>query len=150
MILSAWESSARCYHSSAITLVLHASWPLRASLLLLNTILRGAYPLGSVCCLLFCCCSRSHQVDSCKLTCSIKRSHEQQQWYSTCLKRRTHTTVKLTYYSRLPSTRFSVINQVLAGMSGQNREPNTPVGGFDSKSKVVGEDCRPRTTVGHL
>ena len=99
---------------------------------------------------LFCCCSRNHQVDSCELTCSIKRSHEQQQWYSTCLKRRTHTTVKLTYYSRLPSTRFCVINQVLAGMSGQNREPNTPVGEFDSKSKVVGEDCRPRTTVGHL
>ena len=100
--------------------------------------------------LLFCCCSCNHQVDSCKSTCSMKRSHEQQQWYSTCLKRRTHTTVKLTHYSRLPSTRFCIINQVLVGMSGQNREPNTPVGGFDSKSKVVGEDCRPRTTVGHL
>ena len=31
-------------------------------------------------------------------------------------------------------------------MSSQNREPNTPVGGFDSKSKVVGGDRHPRTT----
>ena len=65
-----------------------------------------------------CCCSRNHQVDSCEPTCSIKRSHEQQQRYSTRLRRHTHTTVMLTYYSRLSSTRFCVINQVLVGMSG--------------------------------
>ena len=95
-----------------------------------------------------CCCSRNHQVNSCEFTCSIKRSHEQQQRYSTWLRRRTHTTVSRHY------NRWS--GQVLYHKSsfGWYEWPEQGAkhlcGEFDSKSKVVGEDCRPRTTVGHL
>ena len=98
--------------------------------------------------LLFCCCSRNHQVDSHEFTCSIKRSHEQQQRYSTWLRRRTHTTVSRHY------NRWS--GQVLCHKSSfgwygwPEQGVKHPCGESDSKSKVVGEDCRPRTTVGHL
>ena len=99
------------------------------------------YLLGLGC---YCRCSRDHQVDSCEFTCSIKRSRKQQHRYPICLKRHTHATVSRPYSrwsGQVPCHKSSFGWYEWPGQGARHL-----CGEFDSKSKVVGEDCRPRTT----
>ena len=102
----------------------------------------------SVCCCYCCCRSRNHQVDSYEPLVWCRGYTNNSNGAPNVLERRTHATASQ------PHSRWS--GQVLCHESsfGRYEWPEQsvwlPCGKFDSKSKVVGEDCRPRTTVGHL